>query len=219
MIQVEKVSKQYQKKYSTVKALDKINLQVEKGAFVVIRGPSGSGKTTLLLTIGGMLRPTSGRVTIDGNDLYELNERKRAKFRAENIGFVFQMFHLLTYLNTRENILLPASVRKRRLGKTEVMELIERLKLKERASHKPPELSVGERQRTAIARALLNQPKLILADEPTGNLDPENAADAMEYLSEFHCNGGTVVVVTHGEVANQYADRIIYLKDGRIEKM
>ncbi len=215
MIHLENVSKIYRTGRGEVRALDAVDLQVESGELVVVRGPSGSGKTTLLLTIGGMLRPTTGRVRFDGADLYSLNERARTRFRAENIGFVFQMFHLLPYLNTIDNVLLAAGAQGRRAGKSEAQEILDRLGLSERGHHKPSQLSAGEKQRTAIARALLNQPKLILADEPTGNLDPENASEVIGDLVEFRHRGGTVIVVTHGTVADQYADRVIYLREGR----
>lgn len=218
MVHLENVTKKYQTKHNVVNALDGIELRVEKDEFAVIRGSSGSGKTTLLMAIGGMLRPSSGVVSINGKNIYALNERNRANFRAENIGFVFQMFHLLPYLNTIENVLLPAGVGKIRGNKNDVMDMLKRLRLSDRAYHKPSELSAGERQRTAIARALLNQPELILADEPTGNLDPENAEEVIRYLAEFCRNGGTVIIVTHGTEAIRYADRIIHLKTGRIER-
>jgi ABC-type lipoprotein export system ATPase subunit len=217
MISLENISRIYRTRRSDIKALNEVSLQVKEGEFMVVRGPSGSGKTTLLFTIGAMLRPTLGRVMVDGNDIYAMSERKKAKFRAENIGFVFQMFHLVPYLNVTENVLLSAGVGKDRAGRAAARELLKRLDIAERESHTPSELSAGERQRAAIARALLNRPKIILADEPTGNLDPENSAEVIEYLAEFHRGGGTVIVVTHGIVADQYADRIIYLQEGRIE--
>ncbi|MCD4770443.1 MAG: ABC transporter ATP-binding protein [Bacteroidales bacterium] len=212
MVQLDNVTKVYQKKHSSITALNAFNLQVKRGEFVVIQGPSGSGKTTLLLTIGGMLKPTSGIVTVKGNDIYALTEKNRTKFRAEKIGFVFQLFHLLPYLSVYENIILPDGVVANRTSRTEVEEILDRLRLTDRAYHKPGELSVGERQRTAIARALLNGPEILLADEPTGNLDSENAARVMDYFAGFHNNGGTVILVTHGNEAEQYADRTIYLK-------
>ena len=218
MVYLENISKIYRTRHGEVKALDEVNFQVKKGEFVLVRGPSGSGKTTLLLTIGGMLRPTEGQVIVDGSDIYAMSERERARFRAENIGFVFQMFHLVPYLNIIENVLLSAGAISNQIVQAEARELLKRLGLSGREHHKPSELSAGEKQRTAVARALLNRPKIILTDEPTGNLDPENAAEVIEYLSEFQRDGGTVIVVTHGKVADQYADRIIHLREGRIEE-
>ena len=216
VISLENVSKIYRTRRGQVKALDGVSLQVEEGEFVVVRGPSGSGKTTLLLSVGGMLRPTNGRVVVNGNDIYAMSERKRAKFRAQNIGFVFQMFHLVPYLNAIENALLPSGVEGGQTGKAEARELLAHLNMSGREYHKPSELSAGEQQRTAIARALLNHPGVVLADEPTGNLDPGNAAEVIQYLAQFHHDGGTVIVVTHGSVADQYANRIIHLREGHI---
>ena len=217
MISLENVSKIYRTRRGQVKALDGVSLQVEEGEFVVVRGPSGSGKTTLLLTVGGMLRPTNGLVVMNGNDIYAMSERKRAKFRAQNIGFVFQMFHLVPYLNVIENALLPAGVVGGQTGKAEARKLLARLNISGREYHRPSELSAGEQQRTAIARALLNHPRVILADEPTGNLDPENAIEVIQHLAQFRHDGGTVIVVTHGSVADQYANRVIHLREGRVE--
>lgn len=220
MVSLENVSKVYRTRHGNVRALDGISLQVEEGEFVVVRGHSGSGKTTMLLAVGGMLRPTMGRVVVGGNDVYAMSERERAKFRAENIGFIFQMFHLVPYLNVVENALLPSGVGAKNhpiANKTDTMELLKNLRMSGREYHKPSELSAGERQRTAIARALLNRPKIILADEPTGNLDPENAAEVIGYLEEFHSGGGTVIVVTHGEIADQYADRVVHLREGCVQ--
>lgn len=214
MVQLENISKIYKTRRGQVKALDEISFQVKEGEFVVVRGPSGSGKTTLLLAIGGMLHPTSGQVFVGERDIYAMSKRERAQFRAKNIGFVFQMFHLVPYLNVIENTLLASGTR---ANHSEAEKLLERLGMSGREHHKPSELSAGERQRTAIARALLNHPRIILADEPTGNLDPENAAQVVGYLAEFHREGGTVIVVTHGAVADQYSDRIIYLQDGQVK--
>lgn len=218
MVHFENVSKIYRTRNGNVKALDQIDLQVKEGEFVVVRGPSGSGKTTLLLTVGGMLPPTVGKVIVDKNDIYSMSKRERAKFRAENIGFVFQMFHLVPYLNVIDNVRLASGVKKDQ-GKREenASELLKRLRMSERERHKPSELSTGEKQRVAIARALLNSPKIILADEPTGNLDPENAEEVIRDLTDFHSNGGTVLVVTHGKIVDQYADRIIHLRKGSID--
>ncbi|NOY60872.1 MAG: ABC transporter ATP-binding protein [Calditrichaeota bacterium] len=212
MIDLQNVGKIYHANGKKVAALDDLSLRIEKGEFVVIRGPSGSGKTTLLLTIGAMLKPDSGEVAVAGENIYSLKGGERAKFRAANIGFVFQMFHLLPYLTVWENIMVPALENQ----KSEAHEILEDLGLAERAHHKPFALSAGERQRTAVARALINHPKVILADEPTGNLDPENASDVIEHLAGFHAQGGTVVVVTHSEQADVYATRIIRMRKGKI---
>jgi len=215
MVTLNNVCKQYNK---NVSALNHINLDIKKGEFIVVKGPSGSGKTTLLLTIGGMLQPTSGKVIFNEKNIYTLSERDSVRFRAVNIGFVFQMFHLLPYLNILENVMLQADIVTNQINKAEAKakEILHTFHLSDRASHKPAELSAGESQRAAIARAMLNKPDIILADEPTGNLDPENAADVVEYLSSFHKKGGTVIVATHGETADSYADRFVYLKNGEL---
>ncbi|HUT24855.1 MAG TPA: ABC transporter ATP-binding protein [Sumerlaeia bacterium] len=216
MIRFENVSRIYRTRRGEVKALDNVTLHVEANEFLVVRGPSGSGKTTLLLAAGAMHRPTSGRVLVKGDDLYAMSPRERAAFRARHIGFVFQMFHLIPYLTVLENVMLGGGAVASRARREEATQMLERLDIQNRESHKPAELSAGERQRTAIARAMLGRPKLILADEPTGNLDPENARQVIERLSEFHRDGVTVVVVTHGAVADQHASRIIHLAQGRI---
>ncbi len=216
MFQSDNVSKIYRTGSREVRALDHVSLNVERGRFVVVRGPSGSGKTTLLLTIGGMLRPTTGRVLVDGTDVYAMSPRDRARFRAEHIGFVFQMFHLVPYLTVVDNVLLPAAVDAHPTGRDGATGLLDRLGLLDRAHHKPAELSAGERQRAAIARALIPEPKLVLADEPTGNLDPENAAEVLSHLAAFHRDGGTVIVVTHGKAADEHADQVLTLRDGRL---
>lgn len=217
MVILENVTKSYRTARGEVYALSDVNLHIEKGEFIILSGPSGSGKTTLLMTIAAMLRPSSGCISIEKRNIYQMSIRERANFRAENIGFVFQMFHLVPYLNIVENVLLAARVC-RQAGPTDrLKELLAQLGLTERALHKPAELSAGEKQRAAIARALFNRPKLILADEPTGNLDPDNATSVLGYLSEFHRAGGTVIVATHGPSAEQFADRIIYLRNGALE--
>ncbi len=216
MIRCDEVTKIFRKNGSEVTSLDRFTAKVAEGEFVAVRGPSGSGKTTLLLTLGGMQRPSAGSVQLARRDLYALSPAERARLRSSEIGFVFQMFHLVPYLDLLGNVLLAcpgkpsAEVRQRASG------LMDELGLADRASHRPGELSAGERQRLAVARALLNRPKLILADEPTGNLDPENAAEVIRHLAEFHRGGGTVVLVTHGAAADAHADRTLRLEQGRL---
>jgi len=217
MIRLESVSKTYRTGKAAVVALDGASLSIDEGEFIAIRGPSGSGKSTLLLTIAGMIRPTRGRVVVGGDDVYAMSRRRRATFRAESIGFVFQLFHLVPYLTVLENARLPLMTGARPGGRNEARDLLERLGLSERASHKPAQLSTGERQRAAMARALMNRPRIILADEPTGNLDPDNAKQVMRHIGRFHEQGGTVVVVTHEEVAQQCANRTFHIRQGRIE--
>ena len=216
MIRCDEVTKIFRKNGAEVVSLDRFTAEVAEGEFVAVRGPSGCGKTTLLLTLGGMQRPSAGSVQLGGRDLYALSPSQRARLRSSEIGFVFQMFHLVPYLDLLGNVLLacpgkPSDAVRRRAG-----ELMDELGLAKRASHRPGELSAGERQRLAVARALLNRPKLILADEPTGNLDPENAAEVIRHLAEFHRGGGTVVLVTHGAAADAHADRTLRLEQGRL---
>jgi len=227
MIVLEDISKIYHSRSGVVTALRDINLRIEKGTFSIVCGPSGSGKTTLLMTIAAMLRPTQGRVYIEEKDIYNISSQDRAGFRATNIGFIFQMFYLVSYLNSIENVALAGGAAGKNKDTAAAMDLLKQLGLSQRSFHKPAQLSAGEKQRVAVARALFNQPKIILADEPTGNLDPENAASVIEYLSEFHRSGGTVIMATcqmqdlHRMVrgqAQKIADRIIYLRDGSIEK-
>ena len=217
MNRLENVSKIYRKQNDDIRALDDIEISVKEGEFLCVRGPSGCGKSTLLLTMGGMVRPTEGKVLVDGTDVYAISGHERAVFRARNIGFVFQMFHLIPYLSVVENVLVPALAVRRKPDRKEAEGLLERFNMTGRLRHRPAELSTGERQRVAMARALLNKPKLILADEPTGNLDPNNAGEVMDYLAEFHSNGGTVVVVTHEEFAEKHAQRVVHLRDGKID--
>jgi len=214
MIELESVSKVYRGQDGEVRALHNVKLSVDRGEFVVVRGPSGSGKSTLLLTIGGLVRPTHGKVFVDRKNLYAMSGGDLAKFRAEKVGFVFQMFHLLPYLNVLQNVLVPTLPGVRQTGRGRARELLEKLQMSDRLHHRPSQLSTGERQRVAIARALLNQPSLILADEPTGNLDPDNTAHVLGYLSDFHKEGGTVVLVTHEKSAEEFAQRVVLLDAG-----
>lgn len=202
---------QVTKRFGDVTALAPFDLNMEKGEFVAIKGASGSGKTTLLLALGGMLRPTEGEIKYKGANLYELSSSELGNYRSNEVGFVFQMFHLVPYLNVEENVLLAVSNGNQ---SSQPLELLNQFGLSDRLTHTPSELSAGERQRVALARALVNQPEIILADEPTGNLDPENDRQVFKHLSEYHKKGGTVVVVTHGSTADEFADRIVSLKAG-----
>lgn len=217
MIACEQLSRRFRGPDRDVAALDNVSLSVERGEFVVIQGASGSGKSTLLLALGGMQRPSQGRVLLDRRELYALAPAERNQLRAKSIGFVFQLFHLIPYLTVRENILagLPGNVG-REAARQRADALIASLGLAARARHLPGTLSAGERQRTALARALVKQPSVILADEPTGNLDPANAAEVFKHLDAFRRDGGTVVVVTHGDDAAPFAQRTLRLDAGRL---
>jgi len=216
VIRLTDVSKVYHKSGKEIRALDGLSLSVSRGEFVAVRGPSGSGKTTLLLTTGGMIRPTAGQVLLDGEDLYSLPAGRRARLRGEKIGFVFQMFHLLGYLSVLETGRSAglAGGRRRPGGKGRAVELLEHVGLGDRLAHRPGELSAGERQCVAMARALMRRPELILADEPTGNLDPDSASAVMSYLGEYHRDGGTVLLVTHESVAAEHAQRVVEMTKG-----
>jgi len=201
-----------------VRALEGVSLEVNRGELVVVNGPSGCGKTTLLLIAGGLLYPDDGEVFMDDLNLYNIPSGKRDKERAKNIGFVFQQFYLIPYMDILENVLIPsvgsdsysASLEKR------AQKLISQFNLADRIHHKPGELSTGERQRVALARALINQPKILLADEPTGNLDDENAEVVLNYISNFAGQGGAVLLVTHDSRIGDRALRRYKMKDGKL---
>ncbi len=216
MIRLRNVSKVYETAEGAVRALDDVSLHVEQGEFVAVRGPSGCGKTTLLTLVGGLATPSAGQVLVAGQDLTALSGAGRARFRGESIGFVFQMFHLLPYLSVVDNVLVAAKESGSSATRARAIELLERFQLGHRLKHRPGQLSIGERQRVAIARALLNSPQLLLADEPTGNLDPANATGVLTLLKEFHQEGGTVLLVTHDADAAAYAGRSIFLAHGKI---
>ena len=218
MIRIENLSKAYDSKGNTVLALSEVSSFIKEGEFVSIVGPSGSGKTTLLLCMGGLIHPSSGKVTVEGTSIYDLDFKKRAAFRLRNLGFVFQTFNLIPYLTALENVEIPLSL----AGTSDVtqseraIQLLEKLGLGDRVNHKPRELSIGQQQRVAIARALANNPKTILADEPTGNLDPDTTNETVGYLKALNETGITVVMVTHNPGVAEYARRTLRLVDGRL---
>jgi ABC-type lipoprotein export system ATPase subunit len=214
MICLEHVTKRYRGPSGDVMAINDISLNVTPGEFISIRGPSGSGKSTLLSVAGALTTATSGRVVVAGQDLGVLSSAGRAQLRAEHIGFVFQMFYLLPYLNVRDNILAAAS--RNHDAASDAVHLLDRFGLAHRLTHRPAELSAGERQRVAIARALINRPQIILADEPTGNLDVASAGAVLNHLADFHRGGGTLVLVTHDAAAAQRASRQLALDAGRL---
>jgi len=217
MLIIKNISKSYRKADGTVAALKDASLHVEKGEFVSVQGSSGSGKTTLLLAAGALLEPSSGTVELDSRDLYSIGAEERAAIRAAEIGFVFQQFHLVSYLNVSENVLAPSLALADSDGAAARAEkLIDMFGLKHRSGHLPSELSSGECQRVALARALLNQPKLVLADEPTGNLDQGNADIVLGALTQFAGGGGAVLMVTHSAEVAHRAHRTIRLEAGSI---
>jgi putative ABC transport system ATP-binding protein len=216
MLKLEAVNKSYNHTRDLVTALHDVTLEVPRGDFVSIVGPSGSGKSTLLLILGGMLSPSGGRVLLDGQPIYSLSPDERARMRRENIGFVFQTFNLVPYLSALENVQIPLFLAGAddALQKETASALLERVGLAERMDHKPSELSVGQQQRVALARMLANNPKIILADEPTGNLDPANTQEIVRFLLEMNGEGRTVVMVTHSPEAAKSAKRTLRLEEG-----
>ncbi len=218
MLCMENVSKDYTLRKQKVAGLVDASIEIKQGDFVSLVGPSGSGKSTLLLMLGGMLSPTSGRVVIDGNSFYERNADQRAALRQQYIGYVFQTFNLVPYLTALENVQVPMFLADIRLSEqqTRAEELLHRVGLGERMHHKPSELSVGQQQRVALARMLANDPAVILADEPTGNLDPETAAQVITFFQEFNAEGRTIVMVTHDPKAAERAKRMVRLTNGRL---
>ena len=216
LLELQNVSKTYHTAKSDVCALNDLTLSIDAGQFQAVQGPSGCGKTTLLLIAGGLLAPDSGTVLVDGKNPYSLPPNDRAQFRASNIGFVFQQFHLIPYLGVLDNVLAPAIASGRSDAQARAEELIAHFGMQDRLHHVPAQLSTGERQRTALARALLNEPKVLLADEPTGNLDHENAAAVLGYLKEFTTAGGAVLLVTHDDRAVEYAESVTNIDAGKI---
>ena len=201
-----------------VNALDGVDLDIPQNSFMVVMGPSGSGKSTLLHLLGGLDRPTAGHIKVGGQSLETLDENALAIFRRRTVGFIFQSFNLVQSMTAQENVAFPMQFARvpRRQRKQRSMELLKQVALDDRASHRPTELSGGQQQRVAIARALVNDPQLVLADEPTGNLDTASGASIMQLLSSLHRSGRTVVVVTHDARMTQVATHVVNLLDGRI---
>ena len=217
MIKLENITSLFQSKKTSVVALSEVNFQVKKGSFVLIKGPSGCGKSTLLFTIGGMLRPSSGNFMFEGEDVYKWPGKKLLYYRSREIGFVYQSYYLIPYLDVLENILLPNKSGKQIAKKEDVEALAVQLNIQNRLSHKPAQLSVGEKQRVALLRALIVHPRLLLADEPTGNLDPKNSKIIINQFDEYRKRGGTIVMASHGSEADELADVIFSMEKGGIK--
>jgi ABC-type lipoprotein export system ATPase subunit len=211
VLEIRNLSKSYPGPHGRVHALRGVSLHVGAGEFLAVSGPSGSGKTTLLLSAGGILEPDSGQVLIGGSDVYRLSPAARTQLRATSVGFVFQQFHLLPYLSVIDNVLAAAVAHHQTKVHERAVELLAQLGLSHRARHLPSQLSSGERQRTGLARALLHRPPLLLADEPTGNLDEKNGQTVVEYLENYVDQGGALLLVTHDSRASARAQRILEL--------
>jgi len=217
ILRVENLTKIYGKGESRVKALDEVSFSVEKGEFIAIVGPSGSGKSTLLHMLGGVEKPTSGRVFVDGKDIYEQNDEELAVFRRRQIGLIYQFYNLIPILSVKENISLPFLMDGRKVNESRLEELLEVLDLKDRQEALPGQLSGGQQQRVSIGRALINAPALVLADEPTGNLDSKNSQEIVELLKRSNKEyKQTLFLITHDENIALQAERIIFLDDGKI---
>ena len=219
ILKVENLCKVYGKGENEVRALDDVSFSVSKGEFVAIIGPSGSGKSTLLHIIGGVDKPTSGKVYMDGCDVYSQNDEQLAVFRRRQVGLIYQFYNLIPVLNVRENITLPVLMDGRKVDEKRLRELIDTLDLKGREKHLPNELSGGQQQRVSIGRALMTAPAVVLADEPTGNLDSKNSREIVELLKLSNKKyNQTLIVITHDESIALQADRIISIEDGRIAR-
>ena len=217
ILKVENLNKKYGKGENEIIAVNNISFSVKRGEFLIIIGSSGSGKSTLLHLIGGVDRPTSGKVFIEGKDIYTLNNDELAKFRRRKIGLIYQFYNLIPILNVEENIRLPAELDKKVIDNKELEELIKSLGLEERRTYLPNELSGGQQQRVAIGRSLINKPAIILADEPTGNLDSKNSEQIIELLKQANKKyNQTIIMITHNLELAKIADRVIKIEDGKI---
>ena len=219
ILRVENLTKIYGKGENEVRALDGVSFSVNKGEFIAVIGPSGSGKSTLLHILGGVDRPTSGRVLMDGKDVYAQNEEQLAIFRRRQVGLIYQFYNLIPVLNVTENITLPVLMDGQKVNSDRLKELITTLKLDGRENHLPNQLSGGQQQRVSIGRALMNAPAVVLADEPTGNLDSKNSKEIVDLLKTSNEKyGQTLIVITHDESIALQADRIISIDDGKITR-
>lgn len=217
ILTIENLSKIYNSGENAVKALDNVSFSVEQGEFIAIIGPSGSGKSTLLHILGGVDIPTEGKVFIDGTDIYHLNESQLAIFRRRHIGLIYQFYNLIPVLDVVENITLPLLLDQQKVDENQLNDLLRQLGLENRIHHLPNQLSGGQQQRVSIGRALINHPALILADEPTGNLDSKNSGEIIDLLKLFNkMYQQTLIIITHDERIALQADRIIAIEDGRI---
>lgn len=217
ILRVENLSKIYGKGETAVKALDDVSFTVTKGEFIAVVGPSGSGKSTLLHILGGVDRPTSGRVIIEGTDIYKLDETKLAIFRRRQIGLIYQFYNLIPVLNVKENMTLPLLLDGRTPDEAELTKIVNTLGLSDRLDYLPNQLSGGQQQRVSIGRALISNPAIMLADEPTGNLDSKNSSEIIELLKVFNKKlKQTLIIITHDERIALQADRVMTMKDGRI---
>lgn len=217
ILKVENLTKTYGKGETQVKALDNVSFSVDKGEFVAIIGASGSGKSTLLHLLGGVDRPTSGRIIVDNEDIYSLNETNLAIFRRRQVGLIYQFYNLIPILNVEENITLPILLDGKKVDKKYLDEIIDTLDLRDRVNHLPNELSGGQQQRVSIGRALMNRPSLLLADEPTGNLDSKASKDIIDLLKVSNKKyKQTIIMITHDNNLALAADRIITIEDGKI---
>lgn len=217
ILKVENLTKVYGSGNNEVRALDGVSFSVERGQFVAIIGPSGSGKSTLLHILGGVDAPTGGKVYVDGQDVYAQNEEQLAIFRRRQVGLIYQFYNLIPVLNVVENMTLPVLMDGRKVNEQRLNELLETLSLTERRNNLPNQLSGGQQQRVSIGRALMNTPAIVLADEPTGNLDSKNSQEIVELLKISNKKyGQTLIVITHDESIALQADRIIAIEDGRI---
>jgi putative ABC transport system ATP-binding protein len=219
LIEIKKLNKTYESGGERVMALADIELQIGKGEFISVMGPSGSGKSTLLTILGGLNHPTGGDVIVDDIPIYKLSSEKLADFRREYLGFVFQSFQLIPYLTVIENVMLPLSItEKTNREQADMAEgILSRVGLSGKGGRLPDQLSGGEQERVAIARALINSPPILMADEPTGNLDSKNGKEIMELFKAINQEGQTIIMVTHNPENTAYSTRTIYLRDGRVD--